>query len=208
MTPSPSPDAVDMMTSHLAPGERLLWAGQPKQGFALRGWDILHWPLSILMAVVGTFVTVIELREPSEPGAIVAALIMAFAGYYAAVVRFFVDRWQRSTIYYAVTDSRAIILTGESADDIQSVYLSTLKEVTYTHRGDDTGTLEFDRPSVFTIQGRYDTFRGASWPRLGYRLTPAFEMIADAREVRDLIVQARNAAQASDKQNVETATNI
>ena len=197
MTPALSldPDAAAVMTAHLAPGERLLWAGRPKQGFALRGWDILYWPLYILMAVVGTFVTVMEWRDPGNPGVLVFVLLWTAAAYYLAIGRFFVDRWQRSTIYYAVTDSRGIILTGESADDIQSVYLSTLKKVTYTHRGDDTGTLEFDRPSVFTIQGRYDTFRGASWPRLGYRLTPAFEMIADARQVRDLILQAQHAAQ-------------
>ena len=145
MTPSPSPDAVDIMPPHFAPGERLLWAGRPKQGFALHGWDILYWPLYILMAVVGTFVTVMEWRDPGNPGVLVFVLLWTAAAYYLAIGRFFVDRWQRSTIYYAVTDSRAIILTGESADDIQSVYLSTLKEVTYTHRGDDTGTLEFDR---------------------------------------------------------------
>ena len=141
----PSRDATEIIDACLAPGERLLWAGRPKQGFALRGWDILYWPLYILMAVVGTFVTVMEWRDPGNPGVLVFVLLWTAAAYYLAIGRFFVDRWQRSTIYYAVTDSRAIILTGESADDIQSVYLSTLKEVTYTHRGDDTGTLEFDR---------------------------------------------------------------
>jgi hypothetical protein len=195
MNPSLASDAAAAMTAHLAPGERLLWAGQPKQGFALRGWDILYWPFSILMAVVGTILTVVELRAPSEPGAIVFALLAMLAGYYGTVIRYFVDRWQRSTTYYAVTDRRALILTRESPDYIQSIDLSTLKEVTYTRRGDNTGTLEFDRPSYFTIQGRYDTGRGASLPFMEPALTPAFEMIPNAREVRDLIVQTQHALQ-------------
>ena len=91
-----------------------------------------------------------------------AGLLAAAAVYYAAFGRFFVDRWQRSLTYYAVTDRRAIIATRESPDYIQSINLSTLKKVTYSRRSDNTGTLEFDRPSVFTIQGRWDTGRGAT----------------------------------------------
>ncbi len=190
-------DAYAALTPYLHPGEQLLWAGRPKQGFALRGWDILHLPIAIFAAAVGTILTVIELREPSEPGAIVAALIMALAGYYAAVVRFFVDRWQRSLTYYAVTDQRAILLTKESPDYVRSVNLETLKKITYSRRSDNTGTLEFDRPGIGTMQGRYDMWRGASLPFLEPELTPAFEMIADARQVRDLIEQAQQALQTS-----------
>lgn len=195
MTPSPAPDAVAVIMPYLAPGEQLLWAGRPKQGLALRGWDIVYWPLSILMAAVGTFITIMEWRDPGNPGVLIFVLLWTAGAYYAAIGRFVIDRWQRSMIFYAVTDRRAIILTGDSTDDIESIYLSTLKEVTYTRRSDNTGTLEFDRPRVFTIQGRFDTGRGMSWPRQIYRLTPAFEMIADARAVRDLIEQAQQAAQ-------------
>lgn len=67
--------------------------------------------------------------------------------------------------------------------------------MTYSRRSDDTGTLEFDRPSVFTIQGRYDTGRGGGLPFMEPELTPAFEMIADARAVRDLIEQVQQALQ-------------
>lgn len=190
-------DAYAALTPHLHPGERLLWAGRPKQGFALRGWDVFSLPMSIIAAVVGTILIVTEWREPSEPGGIFAALVMALAGYYGAVIRFFIDRWQRSLTCYGVTDQRAIILTRESPTYVRSVYLKTLKQVTYSRRSDGTGTLEFDRPGYGTIQGRYDMSRGAGLPFMEPELTPAFEMIANAHAVRDLIVQAQQAAQLS-----------
>lgn len=196
MTIPSSRDATEIVNAQLVPGEQLLWAGRPKQGFALRGWDILHVPFAVLLAVVGTTFTIVELREPSEPGAIVFALLAALAGFYGAFLRFFVDRWQRSQTFYAVTDQRAIILTKEGRSYVHSVNLKTLKDVTYSRRSDGTGTIEFERPSYWTIQGRYDMGRGASLPFLEPMLTPAFEMIVDAREVRDLILQARDAAQA------------
>ena len=195
MTATLSSDAAAVMTAHLAPGELLLWAGRPKQGFALRGWDIVYWPLSLLMVVAGTYITVVEWRNPGNTGTLIFVLLWTAAVYYAAFGRFLMDRWQRSLTYYAVTDRRAIILTRETPAYIQSINLSTLKKVTYSRRGDDTGTLEFDRPSVFTFQGRLDTARGASFPSMQSELTPAFEMIADAREVRDLIEQTQQALQ-------------
>ena len=162
MNASLSSDAAAIMTAHLAPGEQLLWAGRPKQGFALRGWDIVYWSLSLLMVIAGTYITVVEWRKPGDTGTLIFVLLWTAAVYYAAFGRFFVDRWQRSLTYYAVTDRRAIIATRESPDYIQSINLSTLKKVTYSRRSDNTGTLEFDRPSVFTIQGRWDTGRGAT----------------------------------------------
>lgn len=198
-------DMSHILAPHLVSGERLLWAGQPKQGFALRGWDIVNVPVAAVAAVAGTMLTIVEFRQPSQPIAPFIALFMALIGYYAAVIRFFVDRWQRSLTHYALTDQRAIILTRESLPDVRSVYLNTLKEVTYSHRSDGTGTLEFDRPSVFTIQGRNDTGRGMSLPFMDSWLTPAFEMVANGREVRDLILQARDAAQAGGVADQETA---
>ncbi len=185
-------DASEIINAYLGPGERLLWAGRPKQGFALRGWDIVHWPLSLFACVAGTILTIHEWREPGNVGVLIFVILWTIATYYAAFGRFFVDRWQRSLTYYAVTDRRAIILTRAGPDHIQSVYLNILKEVTYTRRSDGTGTLEFDRPGYSTIQGRWDMWRGATFP--WDNLTPAFEMITGAREVRDLIVQAQQHA--------------
>lgn len=196
MNASLSSDTAAVMTAHLAPGEQLLWAGRPKQGFALRGWDIVYWPLSLLMVVAGTYITVVEWRKPGDTGTLIFVLLWTAVAYYAAFGRFFMDRWQRSLTYYAVTDRRAIIATRENPTHIQSIDLRALKKVTYSRRSDNTGTLEFDRPSIFTIQGRYDTGRGMSYPAMEYWLTPAFEMITDARQVRDLIEQTQQALQA------------
>ena len=190
-----SRNATEIVTACLVPGERLLWAGRPKQGFALRGWDILSWPLSILAAIMGTLLTVMQWREPGNPGVLIFALLWTAGAYYAAIGRFVIDRWQRSMTYYAVTDQRAIILTKESPDYIRSIDLKTVKEISHSRRSDSTGTLEFNRPGLNSFQRRLDVGRGAALPSMDIDLTPAFEMIANAREVRDLIVQAQQEAQ-------------
>lgn len=40
--------AFSALTPHLRPGERLLWAGRPKQGLLLRGEDVWLIPFSLV----------------------------------------------------------------------------------------------------------------------------------------------------------------
>ena len=192
-------EASTIIATHLLPGERLLWAGRPKQGFALRGWDILYLPMSISMVIIGSVLTVYEFQTGNDSGVLLFVTIWTVGAFYFAFGRFLVDKWKRSNTYYALTNERAIILTNKRSPSVQSVSLTTLKEITATRRADGTGTIEFDRPSFLSFRGQFDAGRGASWPFYNDLITPAFEMIAAPFEVRELTLQARDEAQAGVK---------
>ena len=90
--------------------------------------------------------------------------------------------------------------------EIKSVYLKELLELRFTHRSDGTGTLEF-----FTDLSGFRRYLGGGllgyysrsdlwWP--GPRhwralIPPAFEMIANPRDVERLILEARERARAA-----------
>jgi hypothetical protein len=193
--PKPN-DPTVVITPHLSPGERLLWAGRPKQGFALRGWDILFVPMSLLMVIIGSVITVVEFRQLGGTGVLLFVVVWMIGSYWFAFGRFFYDARKRARTYYALSDARVIVVSGEASYDIRAIQLKVLREVTFTRRADDTGTLEFDRPGFLSYRGRFDSGRGMDWP--WFSLDPlrsmAFEMIANPREVYDLIVRAQQHA--------------
>lgn len=190
-------DPADVIAACLAPGEQLLWAGRPKQGFALRGWDIVNIPFSLIMVVAGTMLIFVEIRQPTDPMALPFLLVWTVSAYWIAFGRFFYDARKRSRTYYALTDSRVIVLSGNRSTNIRSMQLRTLKEITITKRADEAGTIEFDRPGFLSYRYRFESSRGMDmpWFSMDSVRSMAFEMISDVRRVYDLIVQAQHQAQ-------------
>lgn len=194
--------SAGIITSHLVPGEHILWVGQPKQGFALRGWDVVYVPFSLFMVIAGSTITVVELRRLSDPGLLLFVIFWTIGAYWLAFGRFFYDARKRACTYYALTNARVIAISGNSSYDVRAIQLNKLKEVTFTKRSDGTGTLEFDRPGFFSFRTRFDLERGMDvpWLSMDPLRSMAFEMITDAREVYNLILQTREAALADEKQ--------
>jgi hypothetical protein len=176
----------------LLPGERLLWNGRPKQGLLLRGEDIWLIPFSLIWSLVTLSGITPRLASGASQFNLVDLLFLA-AGIYLLFGRFLIDGWLRSRTYYGVTDKQAIIVTRGFSQDIRFVNLRTLSDLKLSERRNGKGTIEFGKPRVGLFGGR--AYRGMPWPGADQYLVPAFEMIADARQVHDLIVQTQRHAQ-------------
>lgn len=121
------------------------------------------------------------------------------------LARYWFDAKLRGRTFYGVTNRRAIVVTYWLRQDMSAIDLKELRELRFTQRWDETGTLEFipTQSQVSRLWGgglaRYD--RGNLWmPGNGFwrAVIPlAFEMIADPVEVEQLILKARDEARAS-----------
>jgi hypothetical protein len=114
------------------------------------------------------------------PGSIV------LIGLYILIGRFFVDALMRARTEYAVTNRRAIIVSGFFSRNVKSIDLKTTSEISISERGDKSGTITFGA-TPFGGMRRY------SWSFNPTSGTPAFEMIDDVRSVYRTIEQVRNA---------------
>ncbi|CUS03028.2 conserved protein of unknown function [Candidatus Promineifilum breve] len=178
-------EATTIITSHLSPGERLLWAGRPKQGLLLRGEDAFLIPFSLIwsLPVLSRLSSRAVLSNPID-------LLFLVMGLYLLVGRFIVDAWLRSRTYYGVTDRHGVIIRLSTAAEMQSVSLTSLSYLKLTLRRGGTGTIEIGRPRKSSIFGPRAS-RAFPFPGAHDYLPPAFEAIPNAREVYDLIVRTQ-----------------
>lgn len=199
MTQSTSYDATAIIATYLAPGEQLLWAGRPKQGFAVRALDFWVVPFMICWssAVVLSFFGLIRQEGQLTLSMIAVMVPILLLGVYMLLGRFWIDAKARSKTFYGVTSQRVIIIDGLISQQIHSIILKEILEVQFTHRSDGTGTLEF-----FTTLGGLNRFRKLGfnrseswWPTRSKFIPPAFEMVSRPRHVEAIVFQAKENAQ-------------
>lgn len=177
----------------LDPGERLLWAGQPRQGFSLRGHDVFMIPFSLIwggmvifMVTIGTVGAV----QQSGPGGLIFLLFgspFLAIGLYLIFGRFYFDARSRARTFYGVTNERIIISSGLFSRNVKSLLLRTLSDVTLTEKADGRGTISFG-------QGHFMmAWFPVGWPGAGRYTPPSFDMVADAKRIFDIIRQAQRA---------------
>jgi hypothetical protein len=105
---------------------------------------------------------------------------------YMLVGRFFVDWYQRTRMFYGVTDQRVIIIDGVFNRQVKSLTLASLSDISLVERSRGTGTITFgpaSTPSSF--------FGRSSWRGMNGQQGPSFDMIEDARKVYTLIRDAQ-----------------
>ncbi|MGO9446655.1 MAG: hypothetical protein ACLPXB_18055 [Thiobacillaceae bacterium] len=111
------------------------------------------------------------------------------AGLYITVGRFFLDSYRRARTYYAVTDQRAIILSGLTNREVKRLSHQGLNDVSLNERSDGRGGITFGPANPL-----YSMWSGTAWPGIGKKLVPAFDLIPDVRRVYDLIRDAQRLA--------------
>jgi hypothetical protein len=191
--PAPSPSRSfpgarvppeDVVSEQLGSGERLLWAGRPKQGFLLRVGDLIAIPFSIAWA--GVCLLMMVSRGPDDPLPIVVVVPFAAIGIYMLVGRFVVDIWLRAHTTYGLTNRRVVIIVEGFRRQIKSLSLQTLADVALSESPDGSGTITFGSvPSpMWYPEVNVPGFAGPQMPR--------FERIANSRIVYGQIRAAQS----------------
>ncbi len=176
-------------------GERLLWKGRPRGGIRFRSQDLFLIPFSLVWAGFVFFAVFAAFHQPSRNGVATSALIplipFVLIGLYILVGRFFVDAMMRARTEYALTDRRAIIVSGLSSRNIKSIDLRSTSEISLSERPDKSGTITFGATPFGGWMQRNPWSFGSSAG------VPAFEMIDEVRSVYRIIDQIRAAKTAS-----------
>ena len=182
-------DARQELGRQLGPGERLLWAGRPRQGIFLRSADLLLIPFSLLWGGFAFFweYSVVTSNAPFFMS--LWGIPFVLIGVYFIVGRFFVDARQRARTFYGLTNERVLIVSGIRRTTVRSLQLRSLSDVALSEWPDGTGTLTFGPVHPFQTW-----HAGASWPGLGNQLSPTLESVPSARAVYDSIRAAQREA--------------
>ena len=182
-------DVPEEIRQQLAPGEQLLWHGQPRQGFVLRGIDAFMIPFSIVWcgAVLRIFLGA-HSRLFASHGMFSALfpVIFLLAGLYFLVGRFIVDIRARARTRYAVTGERVLIFGGLFSRRLTSLSLRNLSEMTLSQKASGEGSIVFGRQQYVVQPAGVD---GA--PVVQPPAPPRFELIPDAGKVHALIRDAQ-----------------
>src|SRR5258708_30915992 len=128
----------------LSPGEKLLWSGQPRFGIRLRGSDAFVIPFSILWCSFAIFWETMAVRKGAPVFFMLWGIPFILVGLYIVFGRFIADAMTRKKTFYGVTSERIIIITGLFSQEIKSLNLRTLTDVSLTERGDGSGTITFE----------------------------------------------------------------
>jgi len=179
---------VSSIERELVRSERLLWKGRPRGGIRLRGSDGFLIPFSLLWGGFVIFWEFMALTSPKDQpmGWLFPLFGLPFVlvALYIVFGRFFVDAKMRHSTEYAVTDRRAIIVSGLFTRKIRSINLQSSPEITLSEKADKSGTIAFGAAPF----GRW--MQRDLWYPSGSS-QPAFEMIEDVRGIYDIIEKVK-----------------
>ncbi|MEA3041148.1 MAG: hypothetical protein QOC65_637 [Sphingomonadales bacterium] len=129
----------------LLPGERLLWAGLPKQGLLLRSSDLYLVPFSLFFVGFALLWNQGVWEWGDTPFLFaVAGVALLLGAAYVSLGRFLVDAVVRAKLLYAVTDRRIVILRRPPWSRFRALDLSYLPVLELQQSGRGRGTINFD----------------------------------------------------------------
>jgi len=177
------------ISRHLESGESLKWTGVPRQGPVLRGSDAFLIPFSIMWGGFAVFWEFSVVTSDAPFFFMLWGIPFVCVGLYITVGRFFLDSRQRSKTFYGLTDQRVIILSGIFSRTVNTLPLRTLSDITLKEKSDRSGTVHFGRPHPMASWAA-----GMQWPGMGQYQSPSFDLIQNAKEVHDRVIEAQRAA--------------
>jgi hypothetical protein len=193
--------AEDEVRAELDPGERFLWAGQPRQGWRFQVFDFFFVPFSLIW---GGFAIAWEVAAFAMDAPIFFKLWgipFVLVGLYMMVGRFYFDARRRACTYYGLTDRSLLWITASGRRTVRRHALTDLGPVSLEERSDGSGVLSFG-PLAMSGPISNAMFRQTAM-MAGSRLQGALPFIdvqSDVREVyrrvRDAIEDAASAQQA------------
>jgi hypothetical protein len=179
------------MTIDLAPDERIIWQGQPTQGFRLAPQDAFAVPFAafwlFMVSIMALMAFTGEMKQV-DPLAYVIMPVFLLIGLYMLLGRFLVDRAARRRIHYFLTTERAVIEGVMFRPSRRSVSLAAAPEIRFRGRRSGRGTVQFGSANMFGMMP-------PSWPGATQFLPPAFDDIEDAERVYNLALTTQRSLQ-------------
>ena len=174
-----------VISSALAPGEQLLWSGQPRSGLRLQASDAVVIPFSAMWAGFAFFWEYEVVNGGAPFFFELWGVPFVAVGIYMLVGRFFYDSFLRANTYYGLTDQRVIIVTNLFGNRETALPLRLMNNIDLAVSGDRSGTITFGTP----LPGLASMFG-----RANRAAPPALTMIEDVKDVYDKILAAQRAA--------------
>ncbi|MBM4041268.1 MAG: PH domain-containing protein [Planctomycetes bacterium] len=179
-------DPETVISGELEDGEKLLWAGKPRQGLVLRGHDALLIPFSLMWGGFAIFWECGVIASGAPLFFRLWGIPFVLVGLYLIFGRFVVDAGRRERTVYGVTDRRVVIVSGVVSRRVKSVNLRTLNDLTLSEGRGGAGTITFGpTPPWGWWSGN------ALWPGAGDAAI-RFELASNAREVYEIIRRAQH----------------
>lgn len=183
-------EAEQKIKLELAPNEKLLWSGKPKQGIVLRGTDFFLIPFSLMWGGFAIFWEIIVFKTNAPFFFRLCGIPFVLLGLYLIIGRFFADASQRRKIIYGLTNQRVIIISGLLSRQVKTLNLKTLSDTFLSEKSDGSGTINFGR-----VNPRYMWINTGWWPGLNRLAVPNFDLIKNVKEVYEKIRRAQNEAE-------------
>jgi hypothetical protein len=171
--------------AELAPGELVLWSGRPRRGLTLEATDAFMIPFSLLWAGFAVFWEVSALAGDAPVFFLIWGIPFLAVGAYITVGRFFWDARQRARTHYALTDRRALVISGGRRHLVSSTDLRHLGTLEVTEHRGGRATLTFGASTMPMWR-----WVPAGWPMAGQYRPAAFRSIEDGRRVYELFRDA------------------
>jgi hypothetical protein len=171
----------DYFQGRLLRDEKVVWWGQPAQGFLLTSRDWLLVPFGLLWAGFVIFWEWNVLGTNAPVFMKIWGAPFVLVGLYLLAGRFVLDAWIRGGTYYAVTNQRVLMLRSRPSNKFTSISLDQLPVTNLTESSDGRGTIRFGPEAT------YFASRGFSGWTPSLDPTPQFIAIDDARSVFDHI---------------------
>jgi len=194
-------EIMNALQKEINAGEYLLWSGQPTRGIIFRKEDIMR-ILGILvwLGYVGYQI----LKEAKTfNGSISLLILMIFSGIgiIGTAVPLITDVMNRGRTYYGLTNTRVLIINTLFGKMDRSLLLDLIPEIALDEKKNRRGTIYFRK------EGKKSADKvEKSWFGMKKTHIARFEMIDNARQVYDMILDAQRKKANKDKINHDKKT--
>ena len=169
---------------YLKQDESVVWSGRPKRGIQIRDADLILIPMSIIMIGFAIILNYTLLHYESSFVFKMFGVLLAGAGIYVGILRFFTDASRRAHTFYCITTRRVLILVANKKQRIRTLPLKNIDRMDKILEKDGSGFIIFGATNPlfpWLFGGFY--FTQSSVP--GLELLPDVELVY--RIISDLL---------------------
>jgi hypothetical protein len=185
-------EAQQVVAPQLSSGERILWAGRPRQGIFLQPQDAATIPFSVAWCGFACIWTFTAWRGGAPWPMLLFGSLFVGIGLFMVFGRFMSDAKSRGVTFYALTDQRILFVKGlaGSSQTVTSIDLKTMGDITMVQAKEGRGSILFGLNTQIPLPAA----RAAMMINRNAASSTMFVQISRVKEVYDLIRRTKDAA--------------